>query len=446
MTLLLSMLLLACESPGPTTETADTGDTASADTGTSDSGDPADTGAPPARPAFYPAGRVHSPIGAFTAAAMRDIAAVDPSLNDDVFAKAGASSTVSTRTLHCFAGDSVVLGDHTDLRASLDFFLGGDAAGTTPFDRETLAARSGHSAGWVIDGPLQSELEALSPRFVIVHYGTNDMGLYGGYSSSMDPLYENMEALIDLATSRGVVPIVTGISPRLDRPDTADLWVHTYNAILRGIAQAHQVPFIDLQHATRDLDDFGLSGDGLHLAAYPGGACVLTDEGLEWGYNVRNLIALQAFDRAKAAVVDGVESLDDSVAIEGEGSPDAPWVVPELPFTHAADTGTSPHRQLDVYDCDDADESGPEFYYTVQLTEPTALRAIVLDHEGVDIDVHVLDASGSCLDRAHRVFDTTLAPGSYTFVLDTWTNDGDEQSGTYQFVLAECDPRDAGCG
>jgi len=59
----------------------------------------------------------------------------------------------------------------------------------------------------------------------------------------------------------------------------------------------------------------------------------------------------------------------------------------------------------------------------------------------------VLDDTGACVDRAHRVVEHTLTPGTWTFVLDTWTDgSGTPLSGSYLFTVLECDSRDSSCG
>ncbi len=439
-----------------TSATDDSGasDTASEDpTDTSDdSADPVDTGdtghnnASSTGSAFYPGSEIHSPLTPEMLSALSDIASINPSLQDNVFMKVGASSTVSSSTLYCFAEDNVDLASHTHLQPSLSHFLNGDAAGSTPFDRDTEAARSGMSAGWAISGdpsPVASEFDTIQPRFALIHYGTNDMGLGSTHLSAMPGYYENMQALLYQLMSEGVIPILTGISHRGDR-ETADLWVPIYNALIRGMAQQWQIPFIDLYMAMDPLAGHGLSGDGVHLNGYSGGACQLTEEGLAYGYPMRNLIVLESLDRLRRGLLLGEDITDTAQTVQGEGSEDVPFTIHTLPFAHSADTTTSPHRDQDVYtDCDsDSDESGPEYRYHFETDETVALRAVVMDEEGADIDLHLFSESG-CISRGHRSIEATLEPGSYTFILDTWVNaDGEEQAGEYLLAIATCAPGD----
>jgi len=415
---------------------------------------PSDTGeAPIDAPALYPDDRIQSPVTPWVADTWRSI--VEGSGGQaDVFMKVGDSHTDSRSTFYCFADpDQTDLGSHAALSDTLAFFRGGDAAGATPFDRDSEAALSGMSTGWVLSGdpsPLEVEIAAIDPRYAVVHYGSNDMEQGTTHDSAMPGFYVAMMDLLDLLEGQGILAILTAIPARLDLASAGE-WVETYNALIRGMAQARQLPFVDLHLATWDLEGHGLSGDGLHLEAYTGGACVLTEEGLEHGYNVRNLIGLEALDRVRDAVIEGAPAPDAAAsALTGEGSPTAPFEIASLPFSDTRDTRDSPHARLDEYTgCDyDADESGPEWLYTLTLSEPTPIRALVLDREGVDVDLHLLGEGGGvedCVLRSDRTLETTLEAGTWIFALDTYVSGGDPLGGEYLFVVQPCEAGDADC-
>jgi hypothetical protein len=259
-----------------------------------------------------------------------------------------------------------------------------------------------------------------------------------------------MSDLLDLLIDAGIVPVVFGISRRLDS-ESADLWVQSYNAVGRGLAQARAIPFIDLRLALEPLPGYGISGDGLHLESFPDGPCIFSPEGLTHGYNVRNLIALELLDRMRHTLVLDEQIGDSSSYLQGLGDLDDPLTIPSLPFTDSNSTVDGPSLMLDVYSgCGAlADESGPEQIYRLELAEPTPIRAIVLDRAGVDIDVHLLDDSGSeqgCLARDDFMIEQTLDPGIYYFALDTYVDgQGVEQSGEYTFVLLACEAGDTDC-
>lgn len=429
-------------SSGVADSTGDAGATTGVDTdGTT--GDPPE----PAGPARYGL-TVHSPITADVAASLADLRAIDPGLADDVFMKAGASSDVNVANLHCFATGEIDLGAHAALGATLDVFLAGDAAGTTPFDRDSLATEVGRTASWAIDGdpaPLQLELDAVAPSLAFVHFGTNDMELGIDPGTALPGFHGALAELLDRLEQRGVVAIVVGLTRRGDDP-AADRWIATYNAVLRAMAQQRQLPFVDAHRAIDPLPGHGLGPDGLHLEASPDGPCIFTADGLQHGYNMRNLIQLEALDRVTAALADDPPDADDGLpAIDGSGTAAAPWTIDALPFVHDADT-TDAESLVDVYDCGPSDESGPERTYALTLTEDTAVRIVALDREGVDVDVHVISApTGTCMARDDDLVFGTLSAGAWRFVVDTWSDGALDYPGRFVLAVVPCDAGDPDC-
>jgi len=441
---------------GPAPETADTADTQDPDTVDTETTDTADTQAPEVAhlgPVLYPPGVVHSPIPADLAERLRDLAAVDLALQDDVFMKVGASSFAQSAFVRCFAG-SYDLAGHAHLEPTRAFFAQGDAGGTDPFSRSSLAALSGKNAGWAISGdpsPMESEYLAITPRLAFVMYGANDMGAAATYEAALFLFGERMWTLVDELIAWGVTPILLTISRRLDSA-SADRWVATYNGVIRGLAQGRGVPLIDIHHAFADLPDFGVASDGLHASTYSGGACVLTAQGLRFGHNMRNLRVLEALARVEAVLVDHVPALDaDAPRLTGDGSPERPFEIPLLPFSDMRSTARSPHSHLDVYTGCGAsqDESGPEWLYRVDVASRVRIRATVHDLDATDVDLHLLGAtptSASCLQRDHQFVEATLDPGTYHFALDTFVSSGGEvRSGEYLFTVIDCDADPPGC-
>jgi hypothetical protein len=229
------------------------------------------------------------------------------------------------------------------------------------------------------------------------------------------------------------------------------------NLVVRGIAQTRQVPFVDYHRELLPLPGHGLAPDGVHPNVYSQGACHFSEAGLVKGYNVRNLITLEALDRVRRVVVDAEPAPDPPEAprLTGAGSLADPFVVPNLPFTHGADTAASPHRALDVYQgCGSGqDESGPEWVYRLDLATTTPIRAMVLDVGAVDIDLHILaagatttdGAASACIARNDTLLQGTLAAGSYLVTLDSFVSAGTARSGPYQLVVLACEPGDPRC-
>ncbi len=104
-----------------------------------------------------------------------------------------------------------------------------------------------------------------------------------------------------------------------------------------------------------------------------------------------------------------------------------PIPIPGFPYTDSRDTRTSTSSVIDSYDCAPAtDESGPEFFYQLTLSEAGLLWAGTDDVPGdsVDIDVHLLTApSGAACQSRHNIsLGWYLEPGTYLLALDTWVS------------------------
>ncbi len=373
--------------------------------------------------------------------------------DDTVFMKVGASGTVNNNFLDCFAGQNIDLAGDNGLQATINYFNATSVPGGTSWDRDTQAAVVGRTASWAIGGspsPIDQEAQALNPRFALVNYGTNDMQMGSTHQTALWPFWDNMWQLLTGLMADGIVPIVTGLNPRGDATIAAQ-WVPTYNEVTRAMAQALQLPYIDLYNSVVDLPSRGLVGDGLHGNAAPGGACLFNTPNLQYNYNVRNLETLQMLDRVRRTVVDGEAAPDVSLqGWTGTGSLQDPIIVDQIPFSHSASTTNGPSDVIDAYPaCDSGqDESGPEVFYRLDLNATTRLRIMVFD-AAADIDVHHLDGSPSadnCRARNDKVVQGTFAAGTHYFAFDTYVspNNG-PQPGDFTMVIVECEAGDSTC-
>ena len=130
---------------------------------------------------------------------------------------------------------------------------------------------------------------------------------------------------------------------------------------------------------------------------------------------------------------------------EGDGSHACPHLVTRFPYQHQSETRTSDERWHDVYSCDDADESGAERVYVLNLPSSGRLRVSITEEgEGVDPDLHLLegDDSRACRARGHREIQSWTPAGRYLIVVDTWVNaSGVELAGGYTLNV-EWSPED----
>ncbi len=445
-----SLVLAAC---GPTVDL----DTLFADASVSsidDAGTPAldagamssepDAGAPTpdAGPSvlLYPLDRKHSPLTAEVVTSLQRIAARSTTRRANVFSKVGDSNTVNPNYLSCFAGTQVDLAGRTALEPALTFFRGGLVGTTTSFDRVSLAATVGWSASAAIAGtpsPLQQELDATQARYATVMFGTNDVGFMDPYAYG-----QNLATLIDVAVSQGVVPILTTVPPR-DDSATAEAWVARYNLVARGLAQARQVPFVDLHRELQPVPAHGLGPDGIHLNVYAPSAvrgCALTTAGLGFGQNVRNLATLEALSRARTAVQSGAASDTEAPRRAGTGLPGEEIAITTLPFVDVRDTRVDGMARLDAYPgCGSAaNESGKEVLYRLELAQPATLRLFVVALGGSDLDLHVLSSTVSgqaCVARHDKVLVRPFAAGTHWLSIDTFKASAGVLAGEYVLVV-----------
>ena len=364
-------------------------------------------------PTPYPFNRTHSPIDANVARRLREIAARDPSLRRDAFAKIGDSMTASDDFMRCFAQPSLVLGEHVELLPVIERFRAPSAAGEDSFRRRSAAAKIGWSAWQVLEGnpsPIERELKAVRPRFALLQFGTNDLEL-----GKMKHFALRLLDVTDALVARGVIPVLFTIPRRQDSSERA-VWVPRYNAVVRAIAQARQVPMVDYHRELDRLPGRGMAKDGIHPSTYRGprgrDACALDREGLRHGYNLRNLLALRALERAVQAL-DAREPLDPaSVSGEPKRIGELPFVdarraVPRATAEPARNCGSAP-RALDH-----------ELVYPLELSKLTALRATVFAAGNAETALALWRRSApeSCVGTGREAIVTVLPPGSYELVV-----------------------------
>ena len=98
------------------------------------------------------------------------------------------------------------------------------------------------------------------------------------------------------------------------------------------------------------------------------------------------------------------------------GTQSAPIEITSFPYTDYRWTAGSKADVIDYYSCaPTVNESGPEIYYRMTLSQPGTLTVLVSDHYDVDIDIHLLTSpdGNDCLARAHSEFTHTVAAGEY---------------------------------
>jgi hypothetical protein len=394
----------------------------------------------PANPvAVYPPGR-HSPLSPSVVGHLRAIAFNSLTTRRDVFAKIGDSHSVGLTFLECFAqfvDEGWSLGDHEHLRSTLDFFIRGDAAGTSPFERESLATRGGMSARWVINGDsplLEQEVEAIRPRFAFLMFGTNDSG-----GRHLGDFTEDMLRIVDTLADWGVVPMMSTIPPH-GQPDRQEA-VDRFNGAIRAVAAVRNLPLVDLHGALVDLPNMGLRDDDVHLSVnwrQGGGqsACRMVDDGLEYGANVRNLVSLEQLERVSHAVLGGRAPDPEPPRLTGRGRIDDPVRMTGLPFSDGrriADGDLVESRDLPPA-CSGADRL-PGLVYQFTAPAPMTLHAALHTRFGSHgiVEIHSVE-EGRCLGEAVDEVTERIQAGRHQVVVRL--DHGADADARAEFVLS----------
>jgi hypothetical protein len=125
------------------------------------------------------------------------------------------------------------------------------------------------------------------------------------------------------------------------------------------------------------------------------------------------------------------------------GTPADPLPITAFPWVVDGDSREAPSDVLDRYTCASADESGPELVYRFDVAARAELVAEVLEEDGVDVDLHLLDtpppsartATAPCVTRANTRLTADVEPGTYWLVVDTYVNASGPRSGPYRLAV-----------
>jgi len=373
------------------------------------------------------------------------------------------------------------LGNHADLQPTRDYFQASfglyTASGGTAnlcLSTDDSDGKAGGTLAWINGGSptlYAKEIARTKAMFMPELFGMLDLGANRQNGTAPDAreekwrlMHQGFVALTDGILQQGAIPMLTS---NLGYPTVTEVTyvTETMNQIGRSIAQSRQVPFIDFYLAADPAPAHGTAANGGHYSLYNNSlalkdTCALTDAALQFGLSVHNFVVLQALDRMKKVLVDGSDSLDpDQAAIVGTGTPADPFQVPELPFAQGGDITKAPSNAMADYTaCGGGQETGGEFLYSITVTKPVAVRALVLGdkgHDGCnsphctnikDYGLHVLkggNATTNCVKTNNTMLEGTLSAGTYIFVVDSYV--GGPKSNNFVFTLMQCHDGDPAC-
>lgn len=383
-------------------------------------------------------------LGPAVTANVLAIHARNAELRDDTFAKMGGSSVESKAFLYCFATPYIDLGEHSDLQATIDYF---DTGRRNSFNRQSLAAGVSWNLRYVLAGRpahFREEIQRTDAQWALVLFGGNDAQNQNEriYARRLVHLIEELEEL-------GVVPVLGTASPRRTR--SRDRWIQRFNAITAAIAHHWQLPYIDYYGAMSELPRKGLARDGVHPNVLGQGgvraACQLTEKGLRYGTNVRNLLTLEMLDTLRRTVTGGAARMDVGTgagtgtgtgadtgtgtdggsgtgggagAGVGAGGGAGTVIGSGLPFSVVVDKAGLGEGELPG-GCGALKPGARVHRVPVAVEEPTRLRMSAFDLDGYQPRVFwvKVDEEGSrCVKRRNQTLEVAASPGLWDFVVE----------------------------
>jgi hypothetical protein len=175
------------------------------------------------------------------------------------------------------------------------------------------------------------------------------------------------------------------------------------------------------QSALLPGDVFNMAG--YHVAMYTStlasGAPAMVEA---LGYNV-HVNTYGGWSHVNGYVPRRFGSITGSTGVVPLGTPTTPIPITSFPFTDQRDTRQSTSRLFDR--CSVAptiDESGPEYVYSVTVSQPGTLTISVADDAATDIDVELLTlpSTHACVARHDSTVSRAVGCGTYYVVADTF--------------------------
>jgi PKD repeat protein len=200
-----------------------------------------------------------------------------------VFALAGDGSLAQTSILDPFApGGNNVVNDPT-LQETVNIFNSTDLGGVTSFNRPSAAAQFNWRISNLLNPasappecggvtPIECELNATNASVMFISIGVGDAAA----GTNIDEFRANLEQIVTIVRNTGTIPVLMTIPPRLDGSVSAEVAAE-YNAVIIEVADANDVPLLNLWRIMNDLPNSGLNADGNTTTAAPSGAGDLSD-------------------------------------------------------------------------------------------------------------------------------------------------------------------------
>lgn len=238
-------------------------------------------------------------------AAMRAVAAKGRQLGNNrrVFAKVGDCMSAHWAFLSPLGWGQTNLDQYGYLSDVIAHFNTAPRDGVgSSWDERSYAAHDGFNSAAVLDpiwsdkavceleeNALDCQYRLTKPAVAVIMFGTADVLVM-----SAAQFNKYMRDVVKHTLDRGIVPILTTF------PENAAVQERSrqINQVVLKIAREKGLPLINLADAVRNLPGGGIDGTGLYLTIPPGnGTGDFSADGLNYGYNMRNLLTAQALDQ-----------------------------------------------------------------------------------------------------------------------------------------------------
>jgi hypothetical protein len=220
--------------------------------------------------------------------------------NPHTFAKVGDCMTEDPAFLYPIGEGDYDLGEYEALKAVIAQFTAGEV---NSFGQTSQSAAGGFNAASILDSlwanpefcetgetPLSCEFRRLDqPSIAVIMFGTNDVS----YLDEAQFDFFLRSVIIETIRS-GTLPLLSTFPYRPEFPDKVAL----FNQIIVTVAQDYDIPLINLWRALDPLPDHGVDPDNSTHLTSPAdvSAAHFTEDTLQTGFAVRNLLTLQALN------------------------------------------------------------------------------------------------------------------------------------------------------
>ena len=218
----------------------------------------------------------------------------------NIVAMIGDSNTQHPAFMKPFDWGNYSLSSYAYLQATVDFFKGS-------FAREGVAAIGGFNTTKMLDpgsapgscggqSPLQCEYNAIRPSVALILLGTGDQHSWQSFE-------DRYRQIIQQTIDQGVIPVLITKADDLEcRDNSAPCGF--INAKIAQLAGEYQVPLLNLRQVVDQLPGRGCIDDGFHYN-FPADnkSAWFEPQYLPYGYNQRNLTALQTLDVIRRKVM-----------------------------------------------------------------------------------------------------------------------------------------------